>query len=254
VHFQLQSGPQLGDPTIPCRFADGILVSAEPPRVVAALTPQAGETVRSLDPDHERAAFFQFPYGMLWPLRRGAELEHVHSEIDLYGQLLLRSQEHGACLYYACENGFFTAYDLVGAPGSVLQLLRAALSRVPMDASETLRWTDLVPTRVFRGRLGSWLVGGLLDFVSPFFATDSIEVEYAARRQGTALLITGESRRRDRHGRPILETLAELQRGVGPVRLRVSVRGHVTTATLSEPAEPSAAADAPPASPMRQAA
>lgn len=244
VHFQLQSGPQPGDQTVPCRFSDVVIVADEPrepavadhgrdaalaaPRVAAALAPQAGQIVRSLEPTLERGAFFHFPHGMVWPLQAGsgARVEHVVSELDLYGQRLLRSQEYGACLYYTVEGGFFTAYDLVGAPESALHLLRAALSRVPLEPTESLRWTDVLPARMFRGRLLGALFGVAMDMAAPFLQSDSLEVEYTARRSGAALLIIGESRRRDRRGQPLLQTLAELHRGIGPVRLRVSVRGH----------------------------
>ncbi len=247
VHFQLQSGPQMSDSTIPCRFSDSVLIADAPqedagaksaagavaaaPRIIAAMTPRAGQTVRSLEPALERSAFFHFPHGMVWPLGQGGgRVEHVVSELDLYGQRLLRSQEHGACLYYAVEGAFFTAYDLVGAPDSALHLVRAALSRVPLEPTESLQWTDLLPARMFRSRLLGALLGSVrgvaMDMIAPFLPSDSLEVQYSARRSGAALVITGESRRRDRRGQPLLQTLAELHRGIGPVRLRVSVRGH----------------------------
>jgi hypothetical protein len=258
VHFQLQSGPAVGDPTVACRFSDAVVVSADPPQVVTALSPQPGQTVRNLEFDGERAAFFQFPYGMQWALRIGGRIEQVRSDIDLYGHLLLRSQEYGASLYYAVEGGFFTAYDLVGAQKSVLQLLRAALSRVPLDASEALRWTDLLPARMFRGGALGWLWGSVMDLVSPFLAHDSLEVEYRARRSAAALLITGESRRRDRSGQPLLMTQAELHRGIGPVRACVTVRGHSIFAYMSEIAGPESqfpgALSTPAQGPMREAA
>lgn len=237
IHFQLQGSAQLGSPTLPCRFSDGVVLAEGPQahdRIIADLCPQVGQWVRNLEPDAERAGFFQFPYGTQWILRIADRSETIESLIDLYGSLHLRSHEHAASLYYTADGQFFTAYDLTAPPSSVLHLVRAALSRVPCDAAEDLRWTDLLPARMFRGRL--W--GALLDVASPFFLHDSIEVEYHARRHGTNLLVVGRSRRCDRAGHPIVETEAELSRGSGLVRLRVAVQGRVTIAERVAPAAP----------------
>lgn len=241
VHFQLQSGPLPGDPTVPCLFADAVQLSSEeqnvPPQVVAALRPQAGEVVRNLDASVDRADFFALPYGAVWALRSGDTVEHIASDLDLYGQLFLRSREHGAVLYYTLDGSFFTAYDFIGAPASALHLLRAALSRVPLEENGQLRWRDLLPARMFRGRLH----GALLDVAAPFLPRDSIEIEYHAERRGPVLIVSGESKRRDRRGRPILTTSAELLRGAFVLRLTVTTRGkqltleQIETKTVNEP-------------------
>ncbi|MFO0576001.1 MAG: urea transporter [Polyangia bacterium] len=238
VHFQLQAEPDLGAPTLPCRFADGVRVTSErgalaaSERVVPALLPETGDTVRNLLLDADRAAYFTFPYGAEWALRikKGGRadpnsaddpVEHLRSDLDLYGQRLLTSREHGASLFYALDSGCFTAYDLIGPADSVLHLLRAALGRVPLDASPTLRWEDVVPARRFRGSL----LGALLDLLSPFLVDDSLTIEYRMERRGAALVVLGRSRLVDRRGRPLVETRAELGRDSGPLRLSVTVRG-----------------------------
>lgn len=230
VHFQLQASPQLGSPTVPCRFSDCVAVASTaagqptPPecdRVIAALSPQAGQLVRNLEPDGERASFFVFPHGTRWIWRSDERSEQIESLIDLYGSLHFRSREHAASLFYSTDGLWFTAYDLTAPAESVLHLIRAALSRVPCDASESLRWTDLLPARLFRGRL--W--GAIVDAASPFLPDDSIEVEYQAARSGSGLRVSGRSLRRDRRGQPLIETEAELQRGIGLTRLRLSLRG-----------------------------
>ena len=224
LHFQLQASPQLGSPTIPCQFSDCVQVDADPgdgDRVLAVHVPQEGQLLRNLDPDGERASFFVFPQGTRWLWRHGEVTEQIDSQIDLYGNLHFRSAEHAASLFYSQDGLWFTAYDLTAAPDSVLHLIRAALSRVPCDASERLRWTDLLPARLFRGRV--W--GALVDAATPFFVDDSIEVEYHALRSGSSLHVQGRSRRCDRNGRPLIETFAELARGSGVLRLRVCVRG-----------------------------
>ena len=225
VHFQLQSGPQPGDATLPCRFADAVQLSSEPPQVVAALLPKTDELVRNLDPSLERAAFFELPYGAVWTLRQGDQVEHIHSDLDLYGQLFLRSREHGAVLYYGLDGVFFTAYDFIGASQSALHLLRAALARVPLEENGRLRWSDLLPARMFRGRL----FGAVMDLAAPFLPQDSIEIEYHAERHSGVLVVCGESKVRDRSGKPILQTRAELRRGAFVMRLSVKSGGREMT-------------------------
>lgn len=252
LHFQLQASPQLGSPTIACQFSDCVVVdtptdtkaiakakqksnanantnpganagtnATDAERVLAAHVPREGQLLRNLDPDGERASFFVFPQGTRWLWRSGESTEQIESQIDLYGNLHFRSREHAASLFYSQDGLWFTAYDLTAAPDSVLHLIRAALSRVPCDASERLRWTDLLPARLFRGRL--W--GALVDAATPFFVDDSIEVEYHALRSGGSLQVHGRSLRCDRRGRPLIDTFAELGRGTGVLRLRVCVRG-----------------------------
>ncbi len=246
LHFQLQSSAELGSPTVPCRFSDCVLVATQPgapERLLTAHEPQVGQQLRSLETDAERASFLVFPHGSRFQLLSDGEIETIESLLDLYGQPQLRSQEHAASLYYTADGQFFTAYDLTAAPRSILHLVRAALSRVPCDGSERLTWTDLLPARLFRGRL--W--GALADVASPFFLRDSIEVEYRASRRGALLVVQGQSLRCDRKGRPLIETEAELSRGRGLQRLRLRLRGRERIAVLaSEDIDAKAAADALP--------
>ena len=69
-----------------------------------------------------------------------------------------------ATLYYERGPGGFTVHDVTGAAGSVLHLVRAALSRVPFDGDDALAWSDRLPLRPY---LPAWL-RPLFDLVSPF--------------------------------------------------------------------------------------
>lgn len=224
VHFQLQSGDRKGDATLPCRFTD-VVIAGQTERVIADLCPEEKQLVRNWEYDEERAAFFIFPYRSLWRFRIGKDSEQIESDLDANGQLLLRSGTPGANLCYSLCDGFFTTYDGAGAMAPALQILRAALSRVPLDASDSLRWTDYLPARPFR----TWLGRVLTDIVSPFFNRDGIEMEYKLRHSGGTLLILGESRARDRRGDPLVRTAAELSRGNGPLRAEITLRGRTWT-------------------------
>ncbi|HNN91459.1 MAG TPA: urea transporter [Pseudomonadota bacterium] len=232
LHFQLQSRAELGSPTVPCHFSDCVLVSSrpdEPDQLLSAHEPKVDQVLRNLETDAERASFFVFPHGCRFEFHCDGESEAIESLLDLYGQLQFRSHTHAASLYYTADGQFFTAYDLTAPSESILHLIRAALSRVPCDASERLRWTDLLPARLFRGRL--W--GAVVDIASPFLPSDGIEVEYQARRRGADLLVSGTSRRRDRSGKPWIETEAELSRSRGILRLRLCLHGKERVALRS---------------------
>ncbi len=224
VHFQLQSGNRPGDPTLPCRFTDGVsLEMAE--RVVADLCPVEDQLVRNLEPDEDRSAFFAFAYRTVWRFRVNKNIEQVEIDIDVNGQPLMRTSDHAGRLYYSLTDGFFTTYDSAGATTPGLLILRAALSRIPLDGSDSLSWTDFLPARPFR----SWLGRVVTDIVSPFLHRDGIEMEYKMHRAGPALVVVGESRSRDRRGAPVLHTRAELLLGSGPLRAAVTLRGRTWT-------------------------
>lgn len=242
VHFQLQGGDRLGDATIPCRFTDAVSV-AEDQRVHADLCPDEGQYVRNLEVAEERSSYFVFPYRASWVFKtrtidgssgnkaadgenvEDSESEQIESDVDPTGQWLLRSSERGACLYFSLTDGFFTAYDSAGLTSPALRILRAALSRVPLDDGERLRWTDYLPARSFR----SWIGRVLTDILSPFLHRDGIEMEYQMYRQGTLLIVVGESRNRSGHGEPLLRTRAELMRGSGLLKASLTVRGRTFT-------------------------
>lgn len=240
VHFHLQTGNRAGDPTLPCRFTDAVgLVSgqaegAPAEHVVPDLCPEEKQLVRNLEYDEERAAYFAFPYRSSWRFRigPGAESEHLESDIDPTGQLLLRSVDKNARLFYSLTDGFFTTYDSAGATTPALRILRAALSRVPLDASAGLRWTDYLPARPFR----NWLGRFLSDIISPFLHRDGIEMEYRMHQENGLLIVLGESRPRDRKGEPLVRTRAELTRGEGPLRASITLRGR--TWSLERDADP----------------
>ncbi len=236
VHFQLQSGSRVGDSTLPCRFSDVILHEphGSAGEVMAELGPLEKQEVRNLEYDAERAAFFEFPYGTSWRFRLNKNDKHdkndknvelVESDIDANGQMLLRVKDRSATLFYSLRDGFFTTYDGIGATSRALQILRAALSRVPLDASESLSWSDFLPARPFR----SWLGRMLSDVFSPFLHRDGIAMKYSLHRQGTTLVIEGISCSVNRRGTPLLRTRVELSREAGPLRALLSLRGQTFT-------------------------
>jgi murein DD-endopeptidase MepM/ murein hydrolase activator NlpD/urea transporter len=227
VHFQLQSGSRPADDTLPCRFTDAVVHDpgqGDVERVVPDLCPVEGQVVRNLEHDEDLAGFFGFSYRTVQPCRIGQDPAPLESDIDVSGQQLVRDTAHDAHLYYSLSDGFFTLYDSAGTSSPALQILRAALSRVPLDPSPALRWTDYLPARPFRGAAARLLS----DLIAPFLQRDGIEMEYRMQSESGRLIVRGESRLRWR-SEPLLVTRAELVRGEGLQSASITLRGRTWT-------------------------
>jgi urea transporter len=237
LHFQLQATPQLGAPTLPCRFSDVVAVegageaglSGTREALQLATTPREGDTLRNVAADEELASFFRFEPGacMAFEASGGAaaaggraRVEHLEHEIDLLGNLVLRSSEHGATLQFTRADDGFTAFDPLGAPSSVVHLLRAALPRVPFDDAADLVWSDYLPAR----GTGFSLLGPLRDLVAPLLPVAGHTLDYRAERRGDRLVVRGTSRK-TRAGEPLVRTEATLTRARGIVALEVVAGG-----------------------------
>ena len=220
LHFQLQAGAKVGAPTIPCAFNDVVASGGERgPRLVRKATPKVDEELRNAEADGELGAHLAFVPGDEWVFRTAGRDERVGCEIDLYGRRLLVSRDAPATLYYAADEDAFTVLDVVGDRKSVLHVLRAALSRVPFDATPGLAFGDTLPARELRPLV--WRV--LSDFVAPFRTNDGVEMTYRMHREGGVLVVKGESEARARGGATRVRTRAELTRGAGPARLELVV-------------------------------
>lgn len=237
LHLQLQATAEVGAATIPLELHDLVEEGAAGPVLHAARVPLQGEVLRRVEADDERARLLRLPYGATWRARStdgGRErAEVITAGIDLLGRCVLRSESTDAVLYYELTAAGLTVHDVVGDPGSALHLARAALSRVPADADDALRWSDRLPLRPL---LPLWL-RALYDVVSPLGAPASLGMTYSARRDGAALVVEGRSDRLARGGRPWVATAARLAPGVGIVSLEVRVRGRRARAEL-RPAAP----------------
>jgi murein DD-endopeptidase MepM/ murein hydrolase activator NlpD len=96
LHFQLQAAPQLGAPTLPCRFQDVVSRSARGDRLGPSVCPGEGDTVRNLEPDEGLAEHLRLRPGEARAYRVGDAVEHVECRVDLLGRMVLCSVERGA--------------------------------------------------------------------------------------------------------------------------------------------------------------
>ena len=225
VHFQLQATPLLGADTLPVAFHDAVTDVAGEDRLAIALAPHRDAMVRNLEPGESARAQFNFHDGDVWGFQFGQVIEQLTCEVDVLGQMLLRSRERPASMGFERSEDCFVSYDVVGDRASVLQLVRAALPRVPLEENPRLVWRDFVPVRAAAPRLS------LTELGAPLFGTVGLEVEYTMTRQAWRWVIAGESIRRDRQGASVLQTRVELENGAGPLVIDVAWCGQHRRAT-----------------------
>jgi murein DD-endopeptidase MepM/ murein hydrolase activator NlpD len=231
VHFQIQATGRIGAPTLLVELHDVVAVRQDSEVLLGTWTPAKGDVVRNIEVEPDLERLLRLPYGEALEFRRDGEeaAERVVPDIDLYGNVLLRSGR-GGVLYYDLEGGLFTVYDALGPSASVLHLLHAALGRVPLDGHPGLTWRDHVRPKL----VTSPLVRPLLDLVSPFLRRTGTEMRYAVRRESGAVVVEGRSVRVDRSGAPLVSTSATLRRGKGIVAVEVTARGRTHRAVRVE--------------------
>jgi murein DD-endopeptidase MepM/ murein hydrolase activator NlpD len=218
LHFQLQGSPILGAPTLPCVFDSGVLSSESSSRLVTGVVPREHEVWRNAEPDPDLAEQVGFPIGTEAVYRVNGHAERLVSEVDLYGQALLRSSS-GGVLTFARTPGQLTILD-VEAPGdSLLHALRAALGRVPLTAEPGVCWYDNLPPAWRAGRARTVL----RDAVAPFLPANGVPMEYRYRREGGVLAVSGRSLRARRDGSPLVVSLAILDARGWPAVVDVDV-------------------------------
>lgn len=220
LHFQLQATARLGAPTLAIELHDVVSEQAGKSELRATYVPREGDRLRNIEPQGEVAALFRFAYGepMAFRVSRHGVIrrETLTPTIDLFGNMLMGSQERRAVLYYEIRSRLMTVYDAVGSSRSALRLLYATLARVPFEVTQDFTWHDAIPVR----HLVRWPMRRLLDLVGPFYMPAGLVMCYRSAWEGGALVVRGESVRH-RHGAPFLMTEARVRAGVGIERLVV---------------------------------
>lgn len=226
VHFQLQATEVPGAATLPCRFADAVhLADGQALLAVGGLLPVDGGAVRGLEPTDDAQRLVRFPYGAATRFRaEDGRVETIECDLDLLGRSVLRSQERRSTLYFVQDDSLFVAYEVVGPRSRVLEVIAAALARVPLEIDERLRWQDELPAKARRSPLGQ----ALFDFVSPLVTRDSVEITYRQHREGTRLVVEGSTPTAAGE-RAAVCTKAVFERDVGLIAAEVRLNGRVHT-------------------------
>lgn len=235
VHFQLQRTARPGDATIASELHEVVESVEDGERLHSRMVPREGSLLRNIDPDPRLAQLLGIEYRqpIVFAVERGGRVvnESIVPDIDVFGSLLLRSQTRHASLFYEHAEDVFTVYDTIGSRSSVLHALHAALARLPFELGPHLAWADELPLR----GLIPWPLRPLLDVVSLFVPPAGVSMRYSASTSASGVTVTGESDRRLRDGRALLETRAVLSSTRGLERLEVTSRGQRTVAVRVAP-------------------
>lgn len=223
LHVQLQATPVVGDPTVPISFHDVVVADGDAHEVCRSLVPVEDQQVRNLTVDPARAEWTAMPPHAVrrFAVEGGPELEVV-ADIDLLGNRSLRT-DTGARLFFENRGSSFFAYDVQGASWPLLALY-AALLKVPLDADDDLRWTDVLWDRRFETTVRAWT----RDALEAFAPLPGRVMSYRFAVDGGRRVVLGQSA----DGRaPRLQTRAVLD---GPRIAEVSLTVGSRTVTLRE--------------------
>jgi hypothetical protein len=161
-------------------------------------------------------------------------VEGVVSEIDLYGNLILRSEGKGGHIYFENHRSTLTIYDYIGSANANLYLLQAALPRIPFDPAAGLAWSDHLVARHFY----PLPIRVLRDFIAPFLGLGGMRMRYRMERSNGVCTVTGESELRDGQGVPLMKTVATARDGVGLETVGIKLRGKTRRARVVRVAQP----------------
>lgn len=193
LHLQLQRTARAGDASLPGELHEIIQPLEHEDRLEAALVPEEGMRLRGIQRDEDLAARFAFPYRepLVFEVEsdRRCRRETLLGDIDVYGNLVLRSLTRRARLFYELEEDMLVVLDTIGPRSSMLHLIHAAIPRIPFELSPRLFWNDSLP----RHRFLPWTVRMLLDPVSPFVSDRGTSMRYHAIRDQSVIEIVGRS-------------------------------------------------------------
>ncbi|MCA9657898.1 MAG: urea transporter [Myxococcales bacterium] len=222
LHFQLQSSPHVGAPTLAGELHD-VVVEADDGiderRWHATYTPKRGDVVRNLEPARAFARFLPLRAGDEFTLRGDHGDEAIAVKVDLRGQLLLCSRARKAETHFERNAEMLILYETRGDRRSLLWALQIALARLPFELGDELRWSDHVQRR----DLMSWPAQLAHDVVAPFIGDTSLVVDYELDRRGHELRICGRSRATGRDKAPLITSEALLVEDRGITRIEVTV-------------------------------
>jgi urea transporter len=247
IHFHLQKAPFLGAETVPMSFGDVVMAATIGERLELSHVPRNGDVCRNLEPNSELAARICPRHGDAWQMHIDGKVETIRVDLDLVGQTFLHSSEETRAAYTRTAD-LHILHEVVGRPGSILSLLRAALPRLPFEDNTSLVWKDHAPAPSI-----GWLshLAGLAALLVP---RPGLAMSYTIHREGARFVVEGTSFRKDRRGNPVLRTQIVLDADAAPVSVVVQHQGRerralrvwddaaLPTALTNELGEPSRAA------------
>ena len=220
LHFQLQSGPELGAATVPCELQDMVVRKGDQLRFEPLHEPAQGETLRAIVPDYALASLIDAPLGATLTYRMGDRTERIVCELDSWGRTQLRSLDLDAQLVFTRTHSCMRCSELRGDSRSVLRLWRLALGMVAFERGPSLCFSHSVPRRWLAG-LGRellWDLGAALRNPAP------IEIESRMQVDTEGLSVVSQSKQLGAHGEPALRCCVRFGALPGPSLIEVTTQ------------------------------
>lgn len=197
LHFQMQSAPYPGSPTIRFQFSNFIEERGEWRRFHLRGIPGRNDRVSPVQVPSGYAEFFPYSFTHEWEysVQGGRQSRETWStDIDFYGNLILESAPDKTRVYFTMENGVFSVKRLEGSRSSSLYHFGKLLPDFPLAANERLTWSSVDAADYALPRPVTFL----LDFLSVLGLGFEIDGDNRLESTGSSIRLTSRSRLRMR--------------------------------------------------------
>ncbi len=143
LHFQIQAGTDLASPTLYFEFSNFFKNAGGQKTFVLRGEVEEGDFVSNLvlAPDYVDFFPYSFVHDLVYEVRKGeARQETWSTELDLFGNLMMKSRPVETKLYFALANGVLSLKRLEGSRKTGLWGVGKLLTDVPLVAGERITW------------------------------------------------------------------------------------------------------------------
>jgi len=193
LHFQMQAIPNLGAPTLFFQFSNFIRASNGQKTFVLRGETNESDVVSNLQFTADYIDYFPYSFtqDLVYSVRNGGEQKESWStEIDLYGNLMMKSNPVETRLYFTLANGVLSVKKLEGSRRTGLYHFGKLLTDVPFITGEKLEWKTDEETDYALPR-GTML---LLDLLSIFGVRFRFELANNLSSSQTSLKLVSKAR------------------------------------------------------------
>jgi hypothetical protein len=200
LHFQVQSSPEIGAPTLAYPLAHYLAKEAPSAQCHPALSdtalvwkqwsvPQEGEEVRNLDPLEWLSKAMAFKPGQTLRLQEEGKPEHILDwkvYTDAYNRTYLHCSQSQSTLWFVHDGVMFWAYDFEGSKTSVLHAFYLTVYRLSLSAFVG-EMEDRLPLTDFSRPLPRWIQ----DLLAPWWIFYSVHYGSQLRYSDSTGLLEG---------------------------------------------------------------
>lgn len=146
LHFQMQSVPTIGAPTLHFEFAHYVRQEAGKKEFILRGEPKEQDIIMKLPVSPHAHQFFpySFAHDFIYIVKKNGaeEKERWRTEIDFHGNLSLVSSPVETRMYFTTDQGVLSVKKLEGSRDTGLYHVGELLTDVPLVTGETFAWTS----------------------------------------------------------------------------------------------------------------